>query len=101
MGRGRERGEVVWDLATLLLSAAVAPCHSRAGLGPPAPAPAPQAALGGTCLGAAQLPVQLYHLEDCDDENNIQLAVGGPGCDCGAVTVELGPILGEPLGKCS
>lgn len=86
MGRGREHGEVVWDLAMLLLLPAGAPCHSGAGLGPPAP----WAALGGTCLGAAQLPMQFYHLEDCDDENenNIELAVGRLGRNWGAGRLE-------------
>ena len=78
------------------LLAAGAPCHSRAGLGPPALAPGPRAAGGGTRLVAAQLPMQFYHLDDCNDENNSQMLLGGRD-----VTVGLGhPEPALSLGSC-
>lgn len=48
---------MVWDLALFLFSAAGTPCHSGPELGSQALASAPRAALDGTRLGAAQLPV--------------------------------------------
>lgn len=59
--RGEQAGEecsggMVLNLA-LFFSAAGAPCHSGPELGSQGLASAPRAALGGTRLGAAQLPV--------------------------------------------
>lgn len=59
---GEQAGEnsfwgMVWDLALFLFSAAGTPCHNGPELGSQALASAPQAGLGGTCPGSAQLPV--------------------------------------------
>lgn len=55
----------------------------------------------GLCLRAAQLPMQFYHLEDCNDEDHLQFTVGRLRWNCRTRMPWGSPVLGELLGKCS